>query len=165
MTVRLKADGSTGTVAIYTGTDDLPFTTPLSYVSRLRFHSDLDYPKIVSTITGSINLPAMSGNSERIHTYTLAAHGQGASPFCEGYITVSPSSTRVPLLGSVCVAQGPSTGGGTLDPQRREFFSRWLHLGSNATNILIQEGSACSWNQTHAALTVNYTIYITDTTV
>ena len=165
MTVRLKADGATGKVAIYTGTDDLPFDTPLSYVSRLRFHSDLEYPKVVSTLTGSISLPSMASNATRLHTYTIAAHGQTGQPFCEGFITHGGGSTRVPLLGSICVDQGPDTGGGSFRPERRSFFSRWLHLGSNSTNILIQENSKCARGGSFSAQTVDYTIYVTDTTV
>lgn len=164
MTVRLRADGTTGTVAIYTGTDDDPFTSPLSHIARLRFHSDLDYPRVVSTLTGSVSLPSMSGNSDRFNTNVIAAHGQAGKPFCEGYITVDADPTRVPLLGSVCVRQGPATGGGFF-VERRSFFSRWLHLGSNDTNILLQENSVCCQGLTHPAMTINYTIYVTDTVV
>ena len=42
MAKRFKVDGSK--FAIWDGeTDELPFTTPLSYLSRVKFHSDLDY--------------------------------------------------------------------------------------------------------------------------
>ena len=41
MTV-FKADG-TGKVALYSGTDDAPFTNPRANISRVHFHSEFDY--------------------------------------------------------------------------------------------------------------------------
>ena len=150
MAVRLKADGATGKVAIYTGTDDLPFDTPLSYVSRLRFHSDLEYPRVISTHTGTVSLPAVgAATGYRLVTHTLFAHGLGGAPFVEG--TLALGGVNVPWLGSVPAATSAS------GP------ARWLHLGADATNIICREYSYGPRSNTFGALSVNWTVYLTDT--
>lgn len=160
MAVRLKADG-TGKCAIYTGTDDLPFTSPLSYVSRLRFHSDLTYPRFVSTYTGSISLSAIGANTTHQQTHVLTAHGLGGTPFVEGYATVG--GVRIPLTGTVPIIVGSST-----DTQAASGFCRWLHLGANGTNIIVQEFTNTSSTATNypgvtfGATSVSITALITD---
>jgi len=159
MAVTLKVDGTTGTVAIYTGTDDLPFTTPLSYVSRIRFHSELDYPRIISTHSGSFSLDATSSGATTEASYELFAHGLGGIPFVEGYITLS--GVRVPLLGSICVSKCPNTALAVY----ADGFARWLHLGADGTNVIIREFSQTAGDSSHPAQTINWVVYLTDTVI
>lgn len=162
MPVRLRVDGTTGKVAIYTGTDDLPFDTPLSHVSRLRFHSDLEYPQVISVHTGSFNMPATVAQTSRQHSWRLFEHGLGGTPFVEGYIT--QSGIRVPLLGTVPVQQGVSNVGSSTTSFATG-FARWLHLGADATDVKIQEFSQTMSNENFPALTIYWTVYLTDTVI
>jgi hypothetical protein len=54
VSVKLRARGSDGKVAIYRGPDDAPFTNPLGNLPRVLFHSDLHYPTIIGQVSGSI---------------------------------------------------------------------------------------------------------------
>lgn len=181
MVATLKADGVTGTVAIWTGegvgqfawgspdlmlwgpdnfawgtTDDLPFTDPLSHISRLRFHSDLEYPRVISTHTGTHVLPAIGAATNFSKRSTvLFAHGQAGTPFVEGFIDYN--STRVPLLGSVPIER--------LSGQHTGFAARWLHLGADATNVILNEATVGMYQGGHASYSVDWTVYLTDTII
>ena len=53
----LDIDAAAGKLAVYTSpgaaSDDAPLYAPASYLSRIKLHSDLDYPKIVAVQTGT----------------------------------------------------------------------------------------------------------------
>ena len=156
MPVILRADGQTGTVAIYTGTDDAPFDNPLGHVSRVRFHSDLDYPRTISIHTGTWTLPAVSAGSGFVkRSENLFAHGLSGTPFVEGYVTVG--GARIPLLGSVPLNQ--------LTGIRTEFAARWVHLGANDTHVIMNEATVGMADEGHGTFDVNWTVYLTDTLV
>jgi hypothetical protein len=158
MTVRLKADGATGKVAIYdyTTANDDPFTAPLSHVSRLLFHSDLQYPAIIDVRTGSITLPSVGTNTtERSVAYTLFAHGRGGVPYVEGAIT-SGLSRVVALCGSVPVQVGTSLGAA---------FPRVVHLGADATNVYLNEYGSTHETFAWGSVTLGWTVYVTDVLV
>jgi hypothetical protein len=123
--VRIRAD-NTGTMAIYTvdsvAPDDLPFSTPLSYLSRVRFHSGLRTPRIISANTYSVTLSAIATNSVTRNTYTVAAHGQSGTPLIFG---------SIPALGiSMC---------GTVPILATSAPTRFITLGADATNIVLHE--------------------------
>lgn len=159
--MRLKVDGTTGTVAIYdyTAGDDAPFTSPLSNVSRLQFHSDLDWVKVVDVRTGSVTLPAvnalLAAASGNLYTsdddeVVLFAHGQSGVPYVEGRVTVLDGvSVNIPLGGSVPFQ---SFGG----------LPRWLHIGANATDVLLNWYLPAHRNKNYAAMTISYEIYVTN---
>jgi hypothetical protein len=155
MAVVFNVDGQSGRCAIYTGTDDAPMTAPLDHISRLRFHSDLAYPKVISVHTGSINLPALSTSStseagtERIFSYNLFAHGQPGTPYVEGLIT-SGLSRPVTLAGSVVVA---SASGQTT-------YSRVVHLGADSQNVFIRELSVYGRQITISAFSPSHGFYV-----
>lgn len=150
MTVNLYVDGINGKAAIYTGTDDLPFSAPLSYPDRTLFHTDLPTIGIKTTATVSLSLPAkgalggtnyLSGRTN----YVLLSHGQtGGTPYVEGVIT-SGLSKSVTLAGSVL-----------LNPLR------WVHLGADVNYVYLSD----MWLQTPAvavpSFSLNLTIYVTD---
>jgi len=148
--VRFKARGSDGRVAIWRdGSNEAPFDDPLTYIDRVLFHSDLDYPAIVSTHTGTLSLPAQGGRTERNVNHTLFAHGLDGIPFVLGYITIG--GQRIPFAGSIPVQM--ETGGN----------ARWLNLGADDTNVCIHEISGP--RGALSAIDVDWTVFVTDTIV
>lgn len=120
-----------GKVAVWDGhTDLLPFNAPLTYLNRVKFHSDIPYVRIVDVRTFTVNIPATTTTmADRSVSYTLGAHGKAGQPFVIGRIVVG--GVPVTFTGSVPVHQG---GGVINDP-----YARWLALGADATNIYIHE--------------------------
>lgn len=163
-TVRLRARGSDGKVAIYTGTDDDPFDDPLGNLSRVRFHSDLQYPKVIYEVgsddegMGTLDLPSRpanassnpnTGGAPSISTYNLFEHGIEGTPLVFGYVVVG--SYHVPLAGSVPV-QWTSRG-----------WCRLLALGADATNVKIAESYFCYISSGFSAVSLDWRVFVTDT--
>jgi hypothetical protein len=132
-----------GKMAMWMGAGDmLPFTTPLSYISRVKFHSDLDYLPIVSVIDRTVSLPEIpstgsgqgSGGRRGLRTnlYTLAPHGMGFTPFVVGELSINGTVSGKPMVmaGSVPVAQVTN-----------DHYARFLSLGADATNVTVYEYS------------------------
>jgi hypothetical protein len=159
MAVKLKADG-TGTVAIYTFGDgvpenDLPFTTPLSDLSRLRFHSNLLTPSIVSTITASFVLPALPANTSINTKHTLVAHNQPGTPLILGQLTNVGGG--IALAGSIPLSMG------TVADNFGAY--RWITLGADSTNIVLHENSdtlSATQAAPPGAITLNITVDVFD---
>lgn len=159
-----------GKAAIWTGADDAPFTNPLGNLARVKFHSDLDYMKIVVTLSKTVTLPAIpktgSGQGDagsRTATYNLGPHGQGRVPFVLAKIVVN--GVPVAFTGSVCVHQNPYNGNAYVGSG-----ARWLSLGCDAVNVYAQEyamqsGFATDHWETRPAQTFAITLYITDVTL
>lgn len=156
-----------GKAAIWTGADDAPFINPLGNLARVKFHSDLEYMRVVATLSKTVALPAIpstgSGQSDpgcRSATYNLGAHGQGRTPFVLGKIVVN--GVPVAFTGSVCVHQNPYNANAY-----RGSGARWLSLGCDAVNVYINEYSMQSgfdpdrW-EPRPAQTFAVTLYITD---
>ena len=160
MSVRLFADGNTGTVAIYTQAeiDDGPVNSPLSHVSRIRFQSDLEYPRVIDVRDGSFTMPSVGLNASYQQTHLLFAHGLGYTPFVEGYI--NRSGVKISLSGSVPIVT-QSTNPNTTSAG----FCRWIHLGATSTHVVIQEYTLSSDSAGFSASTLNYRVYVTDTAV
>jgi hypothetical protein len=76
--ITLRALGSTGVVAIYEGADDLPFSQPLNHLSngRLKFHSSLSYPKVVSERAVSLALPARTSRAHHVPAELQPLHAR-----------------------------------------------------------------------------------------
>jgi len=107
MATKFKIAG--GTVAIYEATDDLPFSDPYTYLSRVKFHSLLRYIGLdaaVPTIDTTVSLP--SGKGAHTQSITLGAHGKGSAPFVFGAIQVD--SVWQPWVGAVPVWHAVTTG-------------------------------------------------------
>jgi len=150
-TLRFKADGSDGRVAIYTGADDDPFDEPLDNLSRVLFHSELLYPAIISEQSGTLNLPSRGANSETVASHTLFAHGQSGTPLVIGYATLD--STRVPLAGSVPV-QFNARG-----------WARWIALGADGTNVKMAESCFTQLGSGFGGISVPWVAYVLDVTI
>lgn len=148
--IRLRARGSDGRMSIHTGADDLPFDAPLSHLSRVLFHSDLDYPAILSTHEGSTTFPALGAGSRRNTKYTLFAHGRPGIPIVLGQI--------------LNLAPDPVTFAGSVPMQMSSYgFARWLTLGADATNVIVHEQILSHVNAGIAAKAINWRVFVMDT--
>lgn len=142
--------------------DELPFSSPLSHLGRVKFHTDLDYIKVVSTLSATINLPLVTNVAQRVASYLVGAHGQAGQPFVLGQVTVQGQPTA--FTGSVCVQQGDNNGITILSPS----YGRFLALGADSTNVYVHEylvayGDASASNfETYAALSLGITCYVTN---
>lgn len=129
-----KADG-TGSWGLYSGTDDLPFSAPRSYMSRIHGHSDFDYLEIADTaptFSGTISitgtLPALTRN------IVIGSHGKAGVPFVFAQCKQSSSGDWVPLVGTVPVRFSTVSVGGFNDGH----FIAWT-LALSATQVAITE--------------------------
>lgn len=151
MTKVLKID-ATGKCAIWDDdSDELPFSDPLNHLSRLYFHSSLDYPQLISKHTGTLSLPARGIDSYGETVHTLFSHGAGGIPWVLGAVRNADSTgIDVALAGSVPI-------------QMDQYgFSRWLTLGADGVNVVLHESYTTHHDAGLAALSLNYEIYITD---
>lgn len=166
----LRFNARDGKVAIYEDADDLPFTNPTAHLGRVKFHSDLDYIKIIDVRDYTVNLPAIpstgSGQGSggrvglRTNLYTLGAHGRPGIPFVIGEFTVG--ANKILSSGSIPVAQITNGLSGPV-----ENYARFLALGSDATNVTCYEYAVQwgfvggSWDERPAA-SIPVRVYITD---
>jgi hypothetical protein len=157
MAYRFRADGATGTVAIYEATDDNPFTSPLSYPSRVLFHSGLAYPARIATITGSLSLPARNAPGSAPFTrvgsagYQIAAHGRAGIPAVEGkLIGIGTGGVDVPWVGTIPVQQAALGAW------------RWLTLGADATYVYVHEMWGTSAGVNIGSTSVSYEVHVLD---
>lgn len=130
----LDIHGGLGKAALYTvsdanPSDSSPLTSPRSNLSRLRFHTDFDYPKIISDTTYSLTLPQRSKGTRGETTHTLGAHGRPGVPFCFGALLRTGYPWR-PLFISTPL-ELPTTS--------EDRIARLLSLGANETSILVHE--------------------------
>jgi hypothetical protein len=170
--VTLRGRGSTGVVAIWTGDDDDPFDTPLDHLDRVKFHSSLAYPKVISEWQGTVNFPRRSRfngsiwvSDDPISTvsYTLFAHGRSGQPWVLGSANIG--GQNVAMVGSVPVQQAVSAADG-----KPTNWVRWVSLGADDTNVYVYEytvirhinssGSSASNNM--PAIDIDFTVWVTD---
>lgn len=163
MALRYKT--SDGKIAIYDkSSGDLPLTTPLSHLSKIKFHSDLDYIKVIDVRTVTISLPARSNFRNAVASYTLFAHDQPGQPFVLGKLNVN--GVPVGFTGSVPVHNGyTATMANAGYPSG--YLGRWLALGADASNVIVHEYCVASWvnasiNETYPAMSIPVTVYVTD---
>lgn len=136
-----QGDGVLGRFAVWTGTDDAPWTAPLANLSRVKIHSDLDNAGIVSTRTGTIS--DTSVNLQLTPKRTLFAHGLSYAPLILGFVTVG--GINVPINQGVLVPCGAGQ------------FS--LTFGVDQTNVM---ANFMILNQGIATLSIPYTIFVFD---
>jgi hypothetical protein len=154
--MRFKASASG--VAIYdeaAAGGDGPFTSPLSHLGNVRFHSSLKYPAIISTKAGLVALlPAVEANlSHQQGDINLFAHGQAGIPYVEGKIT-SGLSREVALCGSVPVQTCGTGAAGA--------FPRVVHLGADGTHVKLNWYGTTYELSGFSKLSLTITVYLTD---
>src|SRR5690606_28675325 len=142
----LFSRGSDGTTCIYNGSNNV-VDNPKGDLSRVLFHSDLDYPSVISTRDVSVTLPART--TTPFYTYhTLFAHGRPGIPFVFGYIL---NMGNLSLAGSV-----------PLD-FRVLFHGRFVTLGANATHVVLHEmSSGVNGSTTYDARSLTIRVHVTD---
>lgn len=143
MAIRARAAG--GKFAIYTvpsttSTDNDPLTNPDGNASRLRFHSDRDYVRVVSTQTGTLSLPARTSvNTQVLVDHQLFAHGQATAPMVMGRITNLPdydgTTHNVPIASMVPVLINT----GSNRYANRPKLHRWVCLAVDDTYVYMRE--------------------------
>jgi hypothetical protein len=135
-----------GKLAIYTGSDDAPFSDPAGNLSRVLFHSDLNYPAILYEVSGTLGLPARGANSAGTQSFNLFAHGRSGSPLVIGYATLG--GQRIHLCGSVPV-QFTSRGWG-----------RWIALGADGSNVKIVDQWFAQSNAAFGGVSIPWKVYV-----
>jgi hypothetical protein len=173
MTIRLRARGSDGRVAVYTGTDNLPFEDPLAHLSRVKFHSSLDYPKVIDERTVNVTFPRRnnptgsttginSSSGVSVATYTLFAHGRPGFPWVIASFNIG--GQKVSATGSVPVQQARN-----ISSNAAMNWGRWVTIGADATNVYAYEYTVLQRLATTnasdcllPAITVPITVWVTD---
>lgn len=155
MSKRFRIAG--GVVAVWDGAQDiLPFLNPLGYLSRIKFHSSLQYIRLTKTLTFTLSIPETGAVAQKVASYTLGAHGVAGQPFIVGKIVVN--GVPVAFSGSVPVHQFASS----------DSYGRFLSLGVTSTGIVVHEYSVQpfdGYTQSHKsrpAQTFTITVEVTD---
>ena len=142
MAIRTRAAG--GKFAIYTvpsatSTDNDPLTDPDGNASRLRFHSDRNYVRVVAQNSGTLVLPARTANTQVLVDHQLFAHGQASAPMIMGRITNLPdydgTTHNVPIGSMVPVLIHT----GSNRYANRPKLHRWVCLAVDDTYVYLRE--------------------------
>jgi hypothetical protein len=101
----LIIDGANGRVALYSGPQsDAIEADPFTDLSKVTFHSDLDYIGFTK-ITKTYTIPATSGGVFRMERIDLGAHGKAFTPICfavlRGWNNGDGNPVDLPLAGGV----------------------------------------------------------------
>ena len=155
-----------GQVALYTvptptSTDDSPLTDPLNNLDRVIVHPALRIPGVVTVLTGTLTLPALTnGSYAKIRsTHVLGAHGQTGRPMIVGKLTgLGVGGKAVPWVGAVPVQSFAFFGGGTPYIVANG-GTRWLTLGVNGGNIVAYH-SVVGYSATNAAISLTYEVLV-----
>lgn len=159
-----------GKAAVYTvdsanPLDETPLTNPRGNLSRVKFHTDFEYPKIINDVTVSVTLPAIGSRGGRVTTYNLFAHGQAGIPFClgafQGGLLTSewqPVTASAPVTGKVVNAY--TTYDGRSVSTHEGFQGQMISLGANSTYVVLQECSATPFSC--PAITLAIRVLLTD---
>ena len=155
-----------GQVALYTvptptSTDDSPLTSPLANLDRVIVHPALRIPGVVTVLSGTLTLPALTnGGYAKIRTtHVLGAHGQTGRPMIVGKLTgLGVGGKAVPWVGSVPVQTFAFAGGGTPYIAANS-GTRWLTLGVNGANIVAYQ-SVVGYSATNPAITLTYEVLV-----
>lgn len=137
----VQGDGVLGRFAVWTGTDDEPWSNPTAHFDRIKIHSDLDNAGIVETRTGTLPNVALSEQQT-----ILFAHGLDYIPHIRGYLTINGNT--VPINQGVLVPIGT---GGIIS----------VTFGVNATNVVMNILNLVTGVGVTAP-TITYVIYIFD---
>jgi hypothetical protein len=166
MPTTLRALGSTGVVAIYTGDDDVPFTAPLSHLSngRLKFHSSLDYPKVVQERTVTLSLPARvspdNGGREYRASYNLFSHGRPGMPWVLASLRLA--GRDVAATGSVPVQKVTDTRSGG-SAMANPPWARWVSIGATGSVVTAFEYAISPRIYLrYPAINIPITVWVTD---
>lgn len=146
-----RVDGVLGKAAVFTvdssnPTDLTPFTAPRSNLSKVKFHTDFTYPRIVQDTTVSVSLGGVTAPARLYQQYQLFAHGLSGTPLIFGaYYNLT--------YGWCSLGVGVPMGS-------------YLSLGANSTYVLLQQlaipFSNGTVNSTISAQTLSVRVLVTD---
>ena len=149
MSKRLRIAG--GVCAVWDGAGDtLPFDNPTSYLSRVKFHSELNYLKVIDEQTHTVNF-VLRGAPGFTGSYTMFAHGRAGIPLVFASTTISGNT--VAFTGSIPVQ---------VDTVFRGRWARWVTVGADATNVYAYEYGNLPATYTLPALSLSITTWVTD---
>lgn len=154
MAVRFRADGVSGKAAIYEASDDAPFNDPRANLSRLHFHSDLDYIAFTQgtpAISSSITLDGSQGFYYRATPHNLGGHGKAGIPFVYGRIYAR--GAWIPLCGTVPVYEWSSASAHNLV---------CVTLAVDGTNVYLAETRSFDGAGAFATFMANVEIFISE---
>jgi hypothetical protein len=137
-----QGDGVLGRFAVWIGTDDAPWSAPLSNINRIKIHSDLDNAGVISVRTGTFT--DSSTNIQLAPKRTLFAHGLSYVPMLLGFVSVG--SVNVPINQGVVIPYGTGS------------FS--MTIGADATNVMVNFIKLVSGGV--ANVSIPYTIFVFD---
>jgi hypothetical protein len=118
---------------------------PLNNLDKVIFHPALRYPGVVAVFTGTKSLAAgeSSGSPNfgyRSTAHNLVAHGQTGKPMMRGKLLgIGPGGADVDWAGTVPVQSYIYPGGSGSWSGKHAGQERWLTLGADDTNIIMNE--------------------------
>lgn len=180
MVKKMRAERSTGRCAVWDGSDYAPLNDPLNNLSRIKFHSDLNYVRVLydwaSTITFSARTYwATSPNGWRAsegviyRSIPLFAHGRPGQPWVLGSANIG--GLNVAFTGSVPVQRGIASISSDGSPQGgiQVPWARWVTLGADSSSVYLYEyipvGRDVSTNLSGCympAIAIPITVWVTD---
>lgn len=155
MSKTLKADGNTGKVAIFSGSSDV-FNNPFIDLSRVHFHSDLQYLNNLQSLSTYVTLPAVPINTaDSFRTYTLFSNINLVNSF------LSIRIDNTPIFGtsmSIYPMWNKPVSGGT--NSKRYIGFTWTRNSSSSNINLIEYYSNPSQNTilSQQSFTVNVNV-------
>lgn len=173
-----------GKVAVYSDANPAspstaPLTNPLGNLGVIDFHSDLFYPKIVNTFSGSGTIPAVTAGLQVLSTtHATHAHGLGAAPLTLGKVSVTlsnephrttlgtgdpvTSSYVLPFNGTLMMSDYERPANGPYPSQRLTFCPSFMTIESDGTNVYLKSLRYSSYFTSRASISFSYTIYVLD---
>lgn len=150
MAKKFKVAG--GTIAIWDdATDDLPFSAPLSHLSRVKFHSDFKYIALdAATPTIETNVTISGETKPYTTSHNLGAHGKTGTPFVFGSIQVG--GVWQPWVGAVPVWTQLRTNSTSKKPGYSRVIT--LSLTIDGTNIYAFEQRWSDTSNAHPEVVV-----------
>lgn len=142
--------GPDGTVALYRGEQsDAIEADPHADISRVLFHSALNYITGADVISGTVTLTAGGYDASGKKIYQVHPHGRGYAPLIFGKVlNLRALSAEGEIMGTPSLVQGEAPFSGTLQnastqlqPNGGWYIHKNIQLGANETHITITDVS------------------------
>ncbi len=152
MTKRMRIAG--GVCAVWDdASDDDPFTDPENNLSRVKFHSGLNYLKVIDEQTHTVSF-AGQGAGVFTGSYTMFAHGLAGIPLV--FASCSIGGQDIAFTGSVPIQVSASF------PPFGTRWPRWVTVGADATNVYAYEYGRLPTSYSISSMDLDITTWVTD---